>query len=86
MGLALPPREQVIQAIQVSLYSDCYFQFRVYAGFFLVVGLLFLVTALIELARGGVQRFKTEGVWLGERGREGQGRADPPVGSTECPQ
>ena len=57
-----------------------------YAGLFLGVGLLFLVTALIQLARGGVKRFKTEGVWLGERGREGQGRADPPVGSTECPQ
>jgi len=70
VGLALPPREQ----------------FRVYAGFFLVVGLLFLVTAVVELARGGMKRLRTEGVWLGGQEREGQSRADPPVGSTECPQ
>jgi len=70
IGLALPPREQ----------------FRVYAGFFLVVGLLFLVTGLVDLARHGGKMYRTDGVWLGGRDREGQARADPPIGSTECPQ
>lgn len=70
VGLALPPRDQ----------------FQVYAGFFLTVGLVFLVSAVVGLARGGLSRLVVEGVWLGDREREGQARADPPVGSTECPQ
>ena len=63
------------------------FQFQVYAGFFLTVGLVFLVSSVVGLARGGVARLRVEGMWLGDtREREGQSRSDPPVGSTECPQ
>jgi len=71
VGLALPPRDQ----------------FQVYAGFFLTVGLVFLVSSVVGLARGGVARLRVEGMWLGDtREREGQSRSDPPIGSTECPQ
>jgi len=51
-----------------------------------VVGLLFLTSSIIELARGGLKRLMREGAWLPKRERDGQTRADPPVGSTECPQ
>merc|ERR1719244_1075941 len=46
VGLALPPRDQ----------------FYVYSGYFLVVGCLFLVTALV----GGVWRCRREGVMVRE--------------------
>ena len=58
-----------------------------YSVFFLVVGILFLVTGLITLARGGVGRLKEEGVWRRETRRCGSdGVEHPPVGAIECPQ
>ena len=66
-GLALPPKQQ----------------FEVYAGFFLVTGLVFSVTGMVTLVRGGAARLREEGVWRRERGGEAE---HPPVGATECPQ
>ena len=63
------------------------FQFHVYAGFFLVVGLIFLVTGCVTLARGGLTRLRQEGVWRHQRSKHGASDIEhPPVGATECPQ
>jgi len=69
VGFALSPRNQ----------------FQVYAGFFLVVGLVFLVTGSITLARGGVSRLREEGFWRSDQTRR-QEIEHPPVGAIECPQ
>ena len=69
VGLALPPKQQ----------------FLVYSGFFLVTGLVFSVTGLVTLARGGAARLREEGVWRREGGGAGEAE-QPPVGATECPQ
>ena len=55
-GLALPPTTQ----------------FQVYGGCFLTVGLIFMVTGLVSLARGGLTTLRREGIW----------RSDTPV--SEC--
>lgn len=73
IGFALEPRDQ----------------FLVYAGYFLLVGLLFLVTSLVEGWRNGINRYREEGVWIRRTARAGScidSRTDPPVGATETPQ
>ena len=46
-GLALPPAAQ----------------FQVYGGCFLAVGLVFMVTGVVSMARGGIKTIREEGVW-----------------------
>ena len=46
-GLALPPSTQ----------------FQVYGGCFLSVGLVFMVTGVVTMARGGITTLRKEGVW-----------------------
>jgi len=71
-GLALPAREQ----------------FLVYAGYFYVVGSVFMIVGMIEWCRNGSQRYREEGIWISpvRRGSTTSTRIDPPVGSTETPQ
>merc|ERR1711915_446700 len=67
VGLALPPRDQ----------------FRVYAGFFLVVGIVFLVSASVSCARGGLERIKTEGLWISAKDQNGTSQPDPLIENAE---
>ena len=48
---------------------------------------MFLVSVVVGLSRGDLSRLRREGIWVkGDNSRQGEGRTDPPVGSTECPQ
>ena len=48
-GLALPPSTQ----------------FQVYGGCFLTLGLVFMVSGVVTMARGGIKTLRKEGVWRG---------------------
>ena len=48
---------------------------------------MFLVSVIVGLSRGDLSRLRREGFWVREdNAGHGEGRTDPPVGSTECPQ
>ena len=48
---------------------------------------MFLVSVIVGLSRGDLSRLRREGFWMRkDHARQGAGRTDPPVGSTECPQ